>query len=66
MITDPEALAALERDTGKYEWIVGDDGNQVVDRIRGNITKAKLENMVWWHENAYRFPSVFKEQLIVK
>lgn len=66
MITDPEALAALERDTGKYEWIVGDDGNQVVSRIRGNITKTKLENMVWWHENAYRFPSVFKQHLLVK
>jgi hypothetical protein len=64
MITDPEALAALERDTGKYEWIVGADGNQVVDRIRGNITETKLRDMVWWHENAYRFPSVFKQQLL--
>ncbi len=66
MITDPEASAALEKDTGKYEWILGDDGNQVVGRIRSNITRPKLENMVWWHENAYKFPSVFKENLLTK
>jgi len=66
MITDPAALSALEADTGKYEWIVGDAGNQVVDRIRRNITEQRLRDMVWWHENAYRFPSVYKPNLIVR
>jgi len=66
MITDPEALEALEKDTGRYEWIIGEEGNKVVDRIRGNITEQKLRDMVWWHENAYRFPSVFKPELIIK
>jgi hypothetical protein len=66
MITDPEAAKALEADTGKYEWIIGAAGNQVVDRIRRNITERKLQDMVWWHENAYRYPSVYKPQLIVR
>lgn len=66
MITNPEAAAALEKDTGKYEWIIGDAGNQVVDRIRRNITEQKLKDMVWWHENAYKFPSVYKPELIIK
>lgn len=64
MITDPEAAAALEKDTGKYQWIIGDDGNQVVGRLRANITERKLQDMVFWHENAYRFPSVFKPELL--
>ena len=66
MITDPEAAAALEKDTGRYEWIVGDAGNKVVDRIRRNITEQRLQDMVWWHENAYRFPSMYKPYLINK
>lgn len=66
MITDPEAAKALEADTGRYEWIVGEEGNQVVDRIRRNITEKKLQDMVWWHENAYKFPSVYKPHLVVK
>jgi hypothetical protein len=66
MITDPEAAAALEKDTGKYEWIIGEQGNRVVDTIRKNINEQKLKDMVWWHENAYRFPSIYKPELIIK
>ena len=66
MITDPEAAKALEADTGRYEWIIGNAGNQVVDRLRGNITEKKLQHMVWWHENAYKFPSVYKPHLVIK
>jgi hypothetical protein len=64
MITDPEAAAALERETGQYEWIIGDDGNQVVGKIRENISEQKLKDMVWWHNNAYKYPSVFKDNLL--
>lgn len=66
MITDPEASRALEADTGRYDWIVGAEGNQVLDHIRQNITESKLRNMVWWHENAYKFPSIFKDHLLQK
>lgn len=66
MITDPEAAAALEKDTGKYQWIIGNDGNRVVDTIRRNITERKLQDLVWWHDNAYRFKSVYKPELVIK
>jgi len=42
MLKDPETMASLEKDTGKYEWIVGADGNQVVDQLRKNVTEKKL------------------------
>lgn len=66
MLADPEALAALEADTGKYDWIVGDDGNKVVDRLRKNITAEKLQTLVYWHDTAYKFKSVYKPELIIK
>lgn len=66
MLNDPEALAALEVDTGKYDWIVGEDGNKVVDRLRKNITEEKLKTLVFWHDNAYKFKSVYKPELIIK
>lgn len=66
MLADPEALAALEADTGKYDWIVGEDGNKVVDRLRKNITAEKLQTLVYWHDNAYKFKSVYKPELIIK
>lgn len=66
MLQDPETMAALEKDTGKYEWIIGDDGNQVVDLLRKNITEEKLQTLVRWHDNAYQFKSVYKPELIIK
>jgi len=66
MVTDPEAAKELEADTGKYEWIIGTQGNTVVDRLRRNITEQKLQTLVWWHDNAYGFKSEFKPELIVK
>lgn len=66
MLNDPEALAALEADTGKYTWIVGADGNKVVDKLRKNVTPSKLKTLVWWHENAYKYPSVYKPELVLQ
>lgn len=66
MLADSEALKALEADAGKYEWIVGADGNQVVDQLRTRITPDKLKTLVYWHDNAYKFKSVYKPELLVK
>jgi hypothetical protein len=64
MITDPEAVAALEKDTGKYPWIIGNDGNKVIGELEKLITKKSLETAVKWNQEAYGFPSVFKPELL--
>lgn len=66
MLNDPETMAALEPVTGRYTWIVGEDGNQVVDQLRADITEKKLQDLVKWHDNAYRFRSVYKPELVIK
>lgn len=66
MVTDPEALKDLEADTGKYDWIIGNDGNKVVDQLRKDITEKKLQDLVFWHDNAYKFKSVYKPELVIK
>lgn len=66
MVTDPDAAKDLEADTGKYEWILGEDGNRVVDTLRKNVTERKLQTLVWWHDNAYGFKSEYKPQLVIR
>jgi len=66
MLEDPEAVRALEADSGRYSWIIGTDGNQVVDQLRKNITEKKLSTLVWWHDNAYNFKSVYKPELVIQ
>lgn len=64
MLSDKETLAELEKDTGKYEWIVGKDGNAVIDELDKLITDSALKGAVRWNKEAYGFPSVFKSELI--
>ena len=66
MLKDKETMEALEKDTGKYEWIVGEEGNKVVGILRNNITPDKLKTLVYWHDNAYKFQSVYKPELLAK
>lgn len=66
MLKDPETMAAIEKDTGKYDWIIGEDGNKVVNTLRKNVTESKLQTLVWWHDNAYSFKSEYKPQLVIK
>jgi hypothetical protein len=66
MLQDATTMAELEKDTGNYEWMVGDKGNSVVDTLRKNITEKKLQTLVWWHDHAYQFKSVYKPNLVIK
>jgi hypothetical protein len=66
MLADPETQAALIADTGKYDWIVGEDGNKVVSQLQELITEPKLQTLVKWNREAYEYPSVFKPELIKK
>ena len=66
MVTDPEAAKDLEADTGRYDWIIGNDGNRIVDQLRRDITEKKLQDLVWWHDNAYKFKSEFKPHLVIR
>ena len=64
MLADPEAVAAIEKDTGKYSWIVGNDGNAVIGELSKLITESALKGAVRWNQEAYGFPSVYKPELV--
>ena len=66
MLEDPETMAEIERDTGRYPWIVGDDGNRVIGELEKLITEPALRAAVRWNQEAYGFPSVYKPELVRK
>ena len=66
MLADKETLAEIEKDTGKYDWIVGRDGNAVIGELEKLITEPALKGAVRWNQEAYGFPSVFKPELLKK
>jgi len=64
MLDDQEAVAAIEKNAGRYTWIVGEDGNRVIDELSKLITEPALKAAVRWNQEAYGFPSVYKPELL--
>jgi hypothetical protein len=66
MLKDPEAIAAIVEDTGKYDWVVGDNADKMRKSLYRDITDKKLKNLVVWYNGAYGTKSVFKGDLAWK
>ena len=64
MLADTAVVAEIERDTGRYPWIIGQDGNRVITELYKLITPNALKTAVRWNQEAYGFPSVFKPELL--
>lgn len=66
MLKDPEAVADIVADTGKYEWVVGKPADDVRKGLYSMITAQKLKNLVVWYNGAYNTKSVYKNDLVAK
>jgi hypothetical protein len=66
MLTDKETADLIEKDTGKYPWIIGEDGNKVIGELQKLITPSALAGAVKWNQEAYGFPSVYKLDKLIK
>jgi hypothetical protein len=66
MLADKETMAEIEKNTGKYDWIIGEDGNRAIGELEKLITEPALKGAVRWNQEAYGFPSVFKPELLKK
>lgn len=63
MVNDPESVAAIEAKNGKYEWFIGERGNQMRDTLMTFITEDALRNLVKFNREALGLNSVLKEDL---
>ena len=63
MIADPESVAAIEKKVGKYEWKVGQDGNDTVTVLKSFITPQALKTLVDFADVELGYNTVYKEEL---
>ena len=61
--SDPESVAAIEAKNGKYDWYIGEDGDQMRDTLMTFITEDALRNLVRFNTEALGLNSVLKENL---
>lgn len=66
MLADPEAVKAIEEDSGKYEWVVGEQADKIRQDLFKMITEKRLTTLVQWYQGAYGTKSVYKPELVAK
>lgn len=64
MSQDPEAQADLRRDSGDYDWIIGQDLAQAVNTLQALTNERTLQNLVVWYSQAFGVNAVFKPELV--
>ena len=63
MSQDPTAIAAIQKKVGKYEWVIGKDGNNLRNTLMTFITEKALKMLVDFNQRALGLDSIYKEEL---
>ena len=64
MKNDADSMAAIEAKNGKYEWFIGDEGDQMRDTLMTFITEDALKNLVKFNKEALGLKSIYKAELV--
>ena len=64
MLADPESVAAIEKNVGKYQWLIGTDGDRAVKVLKTFITAPALKTLTDFGKDQLGYNTVYKEGLI--
>ncbi len=63
MSKDPDAVAALIKKNGDYDWYIGEGGDAQRDNLLTFVTEDALSNLVKFNSEALGLASIYKEDL---
>lgn len=64
MLADPISVSAIEDDSGRYEWVVGDDVHRGMGVLRSMTREKPLRVLVDWLTVTQRYEAIFKPELV--
>lgn len=65
-LADPISVAAIEKNAGKYEWVMGDDVNKAMTALEKLTTKKALKDLVWFTGTVLGKEAYYKDNIAVK
>lgn len=66
MLADPAAVAAIEKDTGQYPWVVGTDVNKAMATLTNLTTQKALKDLVVFSSKAFGVEAYYKDDIATK
>jgi hypothetical protein len=64
MSENPESIAIFNKKIGKYDWVVGEDGNKTIDVLNSLITQDALTALVKFNKEALGLNSIYKPEMV--
>ena len=64
MLADPESVAAIEKNVGRYQWLIGTDGDRAVKVLKTFITTPALKTLTDFGKDQLGYNTVYKEGLV--
>jgi hypothetical protein len=64
MSKDEKAIAAIQKKVGKYDWVIGKQGNARRDTLMSFVTEESLRNLVAFSNNALNIKAVYKSKIL--
>ncbi len=64
MLNDAESVANIEKDTGKYPWLVGSDVNIAMAALDRLTTEKALRDLVNWSRTAFGVEAFYNESIV--
>jgi len=63
MLNDPASVAIIEKDAGKYPWLIGNDVIKAMIVLENHTTRKALKDLVWWSSTVFGVTAVYKEEI---
>jgi len=64
MSKDEQAIKAIQKKVGNYEWVIGEEGNARRDTLMTFVTEDALRNLVKFSNEALNIKAVYKESIL--
>ena len=64
MSQNPDSIAIFNKKIGKYDWVVGEDGNKTIDVLHSLITQDALTALVKFNKEALGLNSIYKPEMV--
>ena len=64
MSKDPQAIKAIQKKVGKYEWVIGAEGNARRDTLMSFVTEPALRDLVEFSNKALNIQAIYKAGIL--
>jgi hypothetical protein len=65
MSQDPDAMHAIQKKVGNYQWVIGEDDTPWFETLMTFINEPALQTLIMFNKHALGLDSIYKDELVM-